>query len=90
MTPQKDKEKKPLTIDEREAEIQAIVKDIAKNMREIRDMVDKTAEYAQLFYKTRRELEKMNKRCVEIEDHIKNCLGRAILLSNYKYVGQDD
>lgn len=90
MTPQEDNEKKPLTIDEREAEIQAIVKDIAKNMREIRDMVDKTAEYAQLFYKVKRELETMNKRCVAIEDHIKNCLGRAILLSNYKYTGSND
>ena len=90
MTPQEDKEKKPLTIDERETEIQTIVKDIAKNMMEIRDMVDKTTEYSQLFYKARKELDEMNKRCIAIEDHIKNCLGRAILLSNYKYTDSND
>lgn len=89
MIPQEDK-KKTLTIDERETEIQSIVKDIAKNMREIRNMVDKTTEYSQLFYKTRKELDEMNKRCIAIEDHIKNCLGRAILLSNYKYTGSND
>lgn len=84
MTPQEDNFKKSLTLEEKEKEINEIVKDIAKRLKEIHDMTEKTTKFAELFGKVRRELEKMNKRCIEIEDHVKNCLGRAILLSNYE------
>lgn len=72
-----------------EKEIQDIIKDIAANMKEIKDLSDKAAEYADNFRKAIKELKKMNKRCREIEDHVKNVFGRAILLSNYKYNGEN-
>jgi hypothetical protein len=72
-----------------ENEIQDIIKDIAINMKEIKDLSDKALEYANNFRKAIIELKKMNKRCKEIEDHVKNVFGRAILLSNYKYSGEN-
>ena len=72
-----------------ENEIQDIIKDIAINMKEIKDLSDKTLEYVNNFRKAIIELKKMNKRCKEIEDHVKNVFGRAILLSNYKYNGEN-
>lgn len=67
--------------DEQMNNIDDIIKDIAKQMKEVHDMSTKCRDYAELFYQTKRELENMDKRCVEIEDKVKNYLGRAILLS---------
>ena len=72
-----------------EKEIQDIIKDIAVNMKEIKDLSEKTIEYANNFRNAIVELRKINKRCKEIEDHVKNVFGRAILLSNYKYNGEN-
>ncbi len=76
-----DIETKSFTIEEREKEINKIVQQIAKDMKEVHDMSTKCRDYAELFYRTKRELEEMNKQCVEIEDRVKNSLCRAILLS---------
>ena len=72
-----------------EKEIQEIIKDIAANLKEIKDLEERTVKCVNNFEKAIRELNKMYKRTKEIEDHVKNVFGRAILLSNYKYSGEN-
>ena len=67
-----------------ENEIQDIIKDIASNLKEINDLSVLTNEYISKFKDTITEIKKINNRCDEIKEHVKNVLGRAILLSNYK------